>query len=102
MTTIACSFAAAVARESLQRTLLIDLVLMGDAALNLGLVSQYSTLDALQNFNRLDSSFLSKLLVKHESGISVLAAPGKVVPFQISDEALHKLLTIARTTLTML
>jgi MinD-like ATPase involved in chromosome partitioning or flagellar assembly len=98
VTAVACNFAVAMAQEAAsETTLLIDLDLpLGDAALNLGIVAQYSTIDALQNFNRLDSSFLSKLLNKHSSGVSVLAAPGKFTPFDASNEAIDKLLTIAR------
>ena len=40
--------------------------------------------------------FLSQLLVKHSSGLSVLAAPGKFVQYQASDEAIDRLLEVAR------
>jgi pilus assembly protein CpaE len=97
VTTLACNFAVALAQESGQSTLLIDLDLpLGDAALNLGIVAEYSTVNALQNSSRMDSSFLSKLMVKHSSGVSVLAAPGKFPQFQASNEAIDKLLTVAR------
>ena len=46
--------------------------------------------------SRLDSAFLSKLLVKHSSGVSVLAAPGKFPQYQASNEAIDKLLAVAR------
>ncbi|MGO9778107.1 MAG: AAA family ATPase [Terracidiphilus sp.] len=97
VTTLACNFAVSMAQESGQSTLLIDLDLpLGDAALNLGVVAEYSTINALQNAARLDSSFLSKLLVKHSSGVSVLAAPGKFPQYDASHEAIDKLLTVAR------
>jgi len=97
VTTVACNFAVALAQEPGQSTLLIDLDLpLGDAALNLGIVAEYSTINALQNYNRLDASFLSKLLVKHSSGVSVLAAPGKFPQFQASNEAIDKLMAVAR------
>jgi|SRR5271157_444934 len=97
VTTISCNFAVALAQEASQRTLLIDLDLpLGDAALNLGLVAEYSTINALQEFSRLDASFLSKLLVKHSSGLYVLAAPGKLPQYPASDEAVDRLLTVAR------
>ena len=81
VTTLACNFAVALAQESGQSTLLIDLDLpLGDAALNLGIVTEYSTVNALQDTGRLDASFLSKLLTKHSSGVSVLARSGKVSP----------------------
>jgi len=97
VTTLACNFAVSMAQESSQSTLLIDLDLpLGDAALNLGVASEYSTINALQNAARLDSSFLSKLLVKHSSGVSVLAAPGKFPQFPATNDAVDRLLAVAR------
>ncbi len=97
VTTLACNFAVSLAQESGLSTLLIDLDLpLGDAALNLGIASEYSTFNALQNFSRLDSNFLSKLLVKHSSGLSVLGAPGKFSQIPTTSEAIDKLLAIAR------
>jgi pilus assembly protein CpaE len=96
-TTVACNFAVALAQDPNQKTLLIDLDLpLGDAALNLGIAAEYSTINALQATNRLDASFLSQLLVKHSSGVSVLAAPGKFIPYEPNDEALDRLLEVAR------
>ena len=96
-TTLACNFAVALAKESGQKTLLIDLDLpLGDAALNLGIVAEFSTIDALQAADRLDARFLSQLLVKHSSGVWVLAAPGKFVQYQASNEAIDRLLDVAR------
>jgi pilus assembly protein CpaE len=97
VTTVACNFAVALAQECAQSTVLIDLDLpLGDAALNLGISSQFSTVDALQNSNRLDSNFFSKLLTKHSSGLSVLAAPGKFPQVEISHEAVGRLIGVAR------
>jgi pilus assembly protein CpaE len=97
VTTVASNFAVALAQESGQKTLLIDLGLpLGDAALELGITAQYSTVNALQNFKRLDSNYLSQLLVKHKLGLSVLAAPDKYTPIEVSTEAVEKLLSVAR------
>jgi pilus assembly protein CpaE len=97
VTTISCNFAVALAQESSQKTLLIDLDFpLGDAALNLGVTFTYSIVNALENSHRLDSSLLSKLVSKHSSGVSVLAAPGTLPNFQVSDPAIDKLLAVAR------
>ncbi len=97
VTTIASNYAVSLAQESGQNTMLIDLNLpLGDAALELGLQSQYSTESAIQNYSRLDANFLSKLLVKHSSGLSVLAAPDTYSEFHASHEAVEKLLAVAR------
>ncbi len=78
VTTIASNFAVAMAMESTQSVALLDLnIQLGDAALTLGLASEFSTLDALQNERRLDSELLSKLMVRHSSGVKVLAAPNE-------------------------
>lgn len=97
VTTLATNFAVSLAQESQKTTVLLDLGLpLGAAALDLGLVSQFSTANALQNSTRLDTTFLSTLLAKHSSGLSVLCAPDRYTAIDVSEEALTKLLTIAR------
>jgi pilus assembly protein CpaE len=96
VTTIASNFAVSLAQEG-QNTLLIDLVLpLGDAALDLGITAQYSTVNALQNSARLDSNFLSKLLTKHSSGLLVLAAPGDFSQVHSASDSIDKLISLAR------
>jgi len=95
VTTVATNFAVALAGESRKRALFIDLDLpLGDAALNLGVNSSYSTLDALKQHERLDSSFLDTLLVRHGSGLEVLPAPGRFPDFDAPEEAINKLLNV--------
>jgi len=97
VTTLACNFATSLAKESGLRTLLIDVNLpLGDAAISLGIKAQYSISSAFQNASRLDVNFLSTLLVQHESGLFVLAAPGELAPTYVSAEAIDKLLDVAR------
>jgi pilus assembly protein CpaE len=97
VTTLASNFAVALAQESGERTLLIDLGLpLGDAALNLGMAAEYSTANAFEESSRLDSNFLRSLLARHGSGLSVLPAPSEFSPHLASKEAIDKLLSIAR------
>jgi pilus assembly protein CpaE len=97
VTTVACNFAVSLVMECSQNAVLIDLDLpLGDAALNLGITPQFSTVDALQNYSRMDQNFLSKLLTKHSSGLYVLAAPGKFPQVDINNEAVERLLGIAK------
>jgi pilus assembly protein CpaE len=97
VTTLASNFAVALAQESGQRTLLIDFGLpLGDVAINLGMATEYSTANALQDSSRLDANFLRSLLTRHSSGLSVLAAPGEFSPVLASHESIDKLLTVAR------
>lgn len=97
VTTLACNYAVSLAQESALKILLIDLNFpLGDAAIDLGIKAEYSTVNALQNSSRLDSSFLETMLVKHESGLSVLAAPTELTTTHFDDEAIDKLLEVAR------
>jgi pilus assembly protein CpaE len=97
VTTIASNFAVALAQQPDKSTVLIDLNLpLGNAAVELGVTSQFSIVNALQNFDDLDSNFLSKLLVKHSSGLSVLGAPDSYTQVQPSNESVDKLLSVAR------
>jgi pilus assembly protein CpaE len=96
VTTLACNYTVSLAQESGQKTILIDLNLpLGDAAINLGVKPRYSIVNALQNSSRLDASFLSTMLTKHSSGLSVLAAPSELATVQFSDDAVDKLLKVA-------
>ncbi len=97
VTTLAANFALALAQESDRETLLIDLGLpLGDAAINLGMVTEYSVEGALAHPERLDASMLSTLVAKHSSGLSVLGAPGEFPEKAASSEAIDKLVTVAR------
>ncbi len=97
VTTVACNVAIALAQRSGQSILLVDLAVpIGDAALCLGITAGYSTEDALRSIDRLDASFLQNLLVKHRSGVFVLAAPTKVPDVEVSKGAIEKLIAIAR------
>jgi pilus assembly protein CpaE len=98
VTTIASNFAILLAQESAQTTLLIDLGLpLGDAAINLGIVNEYSTLNALQESDRLDACLLSSLVVRHKTGLYVLAAPGELLPPRHTPiNAIDKLLAVVR------
>ncbi|MGP8250916.1 MAG: CpaE family protein [Terracidiphilus sp.] len=97
VTTIASNFAISLAQESERSTLLIDLGLpLGDAAINMGIVPEFSIANALQDPTRLDSNFLNTLVARHSSGVGVLAAPSEFQVEQPNREFLDKLLGIAR------
>lgn len=97
VTTLASNFALALAQESEQKTLLIDLGLpLGDVAINLGMKTQYSVINALQDADRLDSSFLSSLVTKHSTGLEVLPAPNEFPQVSLAPDALDKLIAVTR------
>jgi pilus assembly protein CpaE len=95
-TTMICNSAVSLALETGQKVLLIDLNLpLGDAAICLGVTPKYSTVNALENVSRLDARMLSSMTVRHKSGLSVLAAPGELVPSNLTSRAVNRLLTLA-------
>lgn len=68
-------------------------VQFGAAALSLNLKSRANILTVLQAETRLDEDLLYSSVVRHESGISVLAAPGEIVPFNaFSTDFMNSLL----------
>jgi len=96
VTTAACNFAVSLAQDSKRSTLLIDLDLpLGDAALCLGISSEFSTLEALHEADRLDSTFLGKLLTRHKSSLHVLPAPGRYLRVTPAGSAIDQLITVA-------
>jgi pilus assembly protein CpaE len=73
-TTLATNLAVSMVGGGLS-TLLIDLDLAaGDAALLLNLSPTFSVADAVQNTHRMDRELLNGMVLKHVSGLEVLAA----------------------------
>lgn len=73
-TTIAVNCGVDVARLRKRPTLIVDLKPgLGEVTLFLGVRSRYTMLDALDNLHRLDSEFMRELVVKHKSGLEILA-----------------------------
>jgi pilus assembly protein CpaE len=73
-TTIAVNCGVDVARLRKRPTLIVDLKPgLGEFTLFLGVRSRYTMLDALDNLHRLDSEFMRELVVKHKSGLEILA-----------------------------
>lgn len=73
-TTVAVNSAVEIARLSKKRAVIVDLKPgLGEISLFLGIRSRYTLLDALDNIHRLDSEFLRELVVKHKSGLDILA-----------------------------
>ena len=100
VTTLASNFAVALAQESGRKTLLIDFGKpLGDAALNLGIIAEYSTANAFRDTARLDARFLASLLTTHSSKLSILAAPNEFTdadPLIDAIDAIDKLVSVAR------
>ena len=98
VTTLAANFALSISKlsDKEKRTIIIDLGLpLGDVAINLGMRTEYSVLNALIDPVRLDGNFLDSVVTKHSSGLAVLAAPVEFSDLQPPIEAFDKLINVA-------
>jgi pilus assembly protein CpaE len=98
VTTLAANFALSISKlsDKEKRTLIIDLGLpLGDVAINLGIRTEYSVLNALIDPVRLDGNFLDSVVTKHSSGLAVLGAPVEFSDLQPPIEAFDKLISVA-------
>ena len=97
VTTLACNFAVALTCENVGRVVMVDMhPQLGEVALGLGLTPPFSIADALGNTVRLDADFLSSLLVRHESGLMVLASSDTCGVNRSIERGADKLLRILR------
>jgi pilus assembly protein CpaE len=73
-TTLGVNCAVEVARLSKRSAIILDLKPgLGEVALFLGIRPRFTVLDAIDNLHRLDREFLKELVVKHKSGLDILA-----------------------------
>jgi pilus assembly protein CpaE len=73
-TTIAVNCGVELARLSKRSTVIVDLKPgLGEVSLFLGVRPRFSVIDAIDNLHRLDREFLRELVVKHKSGLEILA-----------------------------
>jgi pilus assembly protein CpaE len=73
-TTLAVNCAVELARLSKRPTIIVDLNPgLGEVSLFLGMRSRFTLLDAMDNLHRLDGEFLRELVVKHKSGLDIMA-----------------------------
>jgi pilus assembly protein CpaE len=99
VTTLAIYLGAILAQLHQRKTLLVDLHSdLGDASLYLGLKKHpYHFFDLADNTHRLDADLLQGFVIRHPSGLEVLAAPeGFDVPRHISGEDIAHTLTFLR------
>ena len=98
VTTVATNLAVCLAERAPGRTILIDLdTRQSDVATFLNLRPTYSVVDALENPDRLDASFLQGLVVRHASGLVVLPGPTRIERGQLVAEQVQVMLEIIRS-----
>ena len=97
VTTIATNLAVCLAEREPGKTILIDLdTRQSDVATFLNISHTYSVIDALENPDRLDASFLQGLVVRHASGLVVLPGPTRIERGQFPPEQMQGVLEIVR------
>jgi pilus assembly protein CpaE len=78
-TTLAVNTATEIARVSKRPTLIVDLhQYLGEVSLFLGVRPRFTMTDAIDNLHRLDQDFLKELVVRHKSGLDILAGGDQV------------------------
>jgi pilus assembly protein CpaE len=98
VTTMATNLAVCLAEVAPGGTILVDLdTRQSDIATCLDLRPTYSVLDALDNLERLDESYLRGLLIKHPSGLMVLPGPTRMERTHLGAEQVRTGLEIIRS-----
>jgi pilus assembly protein CpaE len=73
-TTVAVNCGVELARLSKRPTVIVDLKPgLGEVGLFLGVRPRFTLVDAMDNLHRLDREFLKELVIKHKSGLEILA-----------------------------
>jgi pilus assembly protein CpaE len=73
-TTVSVNCAVELARTTKKPTIIVDLkACLGEVALFLGVRPRFTVLDAIENLHRLDADFLRELVIRHKSGLDILA-----------------------------
>jgi pilus assembly protein CpaE len=73
-TTVAVNCGVELARLSKRSTIILDLKPgLGEVGLFLGVRPRFTIIDAIDNLHRLDREFLKELVIKHKSGLEILA-----------------------------
>jgi len=99
-TTVAANLAVELHRLTRKRTLLVDLDFeLGETALMLGIEPEFSMVDLVRNYHRVDSDLLASYIDRHESGLEVLAAPYEPADIEAVDgEQVRQILDFLRQT----
>ncbi len=87
-TTLAVNCAIDLVRECKRQTVIVDLnPFLGEVGLFLGVRPRFTILDALDNLQRLDATFVRELVAKHKSGLDILAGSEQLGRPNLQDAA---------------
>jgi pilus assembly protein CpaE len=96
VTTMATNLAVCLAERAQGSTILVDLTSRSDVTTFLNLRPSYSILDALENLERLDESFLRGLVTKHSTGLAILPGPSRMERSHLAAEQVQAGLDVIR------
>ena len=93
-TTLSTNLAIEIHRLTRKKVLLVDLDLeLGETALLLGMEPQFSVVDLMRNFHRVDSGLLASYIQRHESGVELLCAPFEPADFEaVSGDRVRRIM----------
>lgn len=97
--TVAVNLSVQLAKITQKRVGLLDLAFpLGMACLMLDLRPTFTVRDAIENLDRLDSHFISGLLVRHKSGVEVLAGTSHAEEWcKLDPAAVVRLVNVAQS-----
>jgi pilus assembly protein CpaE len=97
--TVAVNLAVQMAKLSAKKVGLIDCGRpVGHASLLLDLLPQFTVRDAVSSLDRLDAHFLKGLMLKHNSGVEVLAGPVHPEEWQqVAPASIERVARVAQT-----
>jgi pilus assembly protein CpaE len=103
-TSIAVNLGCALARDSHNSVVLVDLDLtLGDADVFLDTIPDYTLVDVAQNVTRLDFALLKRSLTRHASGLYLLPRPVQLEDVSlVSAEDLQRVIGLMKATFTHL
>ena len=97
-TTVAVNLATSMTMVSKEAALLIDLhMAYGDAAVFLGVDPRFSVVDALENVDRLDETYLRGLITTAPSGVDLLASSQTIRHGAFEASRIRRLLDVVST-----
>lgn len=95
-TTVAVNVATSMSLVSKEPTLLVDLhPAYGDAAVFLGVDPRFSVVDALENVDRLDATYLRGLIASTPAGVDLLASSHRIGMDAFDVTRIRRLLDVA-------
>jgi pilus assembly protein CpaE len=99
-TTIASNLSEALVTDHCKRVVVVDLVMAhGDVTMFFNVTPTYTLLDLAKNSGKADSEYIDSLIVRHSSGVCILADPPRIEDAeQISADQVRDMLSTLRST----